>query len=201
MDLRDTDRLATQTLELAGVPRSSIAPLARVARLLGIAVVLVPGLRVRGMLANVQGRPTIAIRKSLRGPEFSFTVGHELGHWALQRFGVKLDDPELEERTCNVFAACALMPRAQFGNQCLDASVPELAATFRATQASVAMRLGEVTGRPVAVVLPSRVYARGEWHAPDEDTLRIWSRRGRPGLVRTRFTDGAGVSLMGDEAV
>lgn len=201
MDLADTDRLATETFELSGVSPGDRVPLAALARRLGIPVHLVPNLRPRGWLADVDGRATIALRKSLRGAEFRFTLGHELGHWALRRFGIRPADPVFEERIANAFSARLVVPKEHFVRLCTGASFEDLARLYGTTQACIALRYGEVTGRPVAVVVPAHVYGRGDAQWPDEGTVRMWARRGGPGLARTRFTDGAGVALMGAEAV
>ena len=206
MDLTEIEHLAEATLSLANCS-TSLPPLA-LAKRLGLSVYTVPGMRPRGWLAEVDGAPTIAIRASLKGCERAFTVAHELGHWAVQRFGVKPDSRDDEERLCNAFAACVLMPRRAFAgaltelefhhvrNLCLG----ELSAKFSVTEAGIALRVGELTGLPLAVITPVHVYARGTWQCPDESTVRQWSRTGRPGFRRAKLGDSRAVLLVASAA-
>lgn len=52
-----------------------------------------------------------------------------------------------------------------------------LAAAFRVRETCVALRAGEVTSEPVAVVTPTHVHARGDWPWPAEDVLRRMVRQ------------------------
>lgn len=64
-----------------------------------------------------------------------------------------------------------------------------LAELFGTDSTAVVLRAAELTGRPLAVVTPSRVYARGRAEWPDEQTLRAWARNGAPGLRRAVLRD------------
>lgn len=205
MDIAELGRLADEVYALAGVTVAT--PLVMLARKLGIPVYSVPGLRVRGWLAEVNGAQTVAIRASLRGPERAFTVAHELGHWALQRFGVRTLDRDQEEQWASALGACLLMPRRAFVGALTELEFDhlrnlcfaELGARFNVTQAAAALRLGETTGTPVAVVTPARVYGRGELQC-DETQARLWARTGHPGLARVKLGDSRAVALVGAAA-
>lgn len=67
-----------------------------------------------------------------------------------------------------------------------------LAERFGTTSTSVVLRSAELTGRPLAVVTPAHVYARGEARWPDEQTIRRWARHGAPG-VRASLKTTAGL--------
>lgn len=64
-----------------------------------------------------------------------------------------------------------------------------IAERFGTTSTSVVLRAGELTGRPLAVVTPAHVYARGEARWPDEQTIRRWARHGAPGVRRAVLRD------------
>ena len=119
-----------------------------------------------------------------------FAVGHELGHWLLNRCGYHGDD---EERAADYLSGALLAPRATFlsAHRALGEDLPALAETFSMTETGAALRLGEVTRVPLAVVAPATVRVRGpeEWVWPEESTLRSWARRTMPGIKKVRLTD------------
>jgi hypothetical protein len=88
-------------------------------------------------------------------------VGHELGHWWYERAGYTGED--LEAR-CDVFGACLVAPGPAFraAVKARGHKVHALAREFATTQAVALLRLGEVTGRPVAYVRPRSAIARGD---------------------------------------
>lgn len=119
-----------------------------------------------------------------------FAVGHELGHWLLARHGYDGAD---EERAADHLGAALLAPRRAFltARRALGEDLPTLAEAFSMTETGAALRLGEVTGVPLAVVAPMQVRVRGPegWVWPDEPTLRKWARRPVPGLRKTTLID------------
>ena len=102
-------------------------------------------------------------------------------------------DGDDEEAAADYLGAALVAPRRAFASalRALGDDLAELAAVFRSTETAAALRVGEVTGRPLAVVAPHRVRVRGpeSWAWPDESTLRAWARRGRVGVRRCRLRD------------
>jgi hypothetical protein len=119
-----------------------------------------------------------------------FAIAHELGHWLLARHGFVGDD---EERAADHLGAALVAPRRAFlsARRAVGESLPELADAFGITETGAALRLGEVLGVPLAVVVPATVRVRGpeDWGWPDEWTLRRWARGRTPGIRKVRLTD------------
>jgi hypothetical protein len=67
----------------------------------------------------------------------------------------------------------------------------KIAQWFVTTETCAALRFGEVTGEPLALISPRAVVVRGdEWVWPDERELRaIARRRVAPGIRKTRLRD------------
>lgn len=161
----------------------------KIARILGIEVRWVPGLRTLGVLGKVAGKTVIAVRASLPFARRQHVVGHELGHLLLAREGVPVE--EQREEWCDYIGAAIQMPRAIFRRRAREAQCnwTQLALDFHVTETSAALRVAEVSGDPMAVVCPHRVYARGEAQWPEETTLRRWARHGGPGIKTARLWD------------
>lgn len=164
MDSGELEGLARWIWRKSGEAETPI----RIADALGIEVFSVPNLREVANIATLDGRPVIAVRASYR--DRNFAIAHELGHYALTLSGVT----EHEESWADYIGA-ALVCREPFGG-----TWEEIAARHRATQTLVALRWGEVTGEPVAVVAPTGTRARGWWPSG--------VRKG-PGIVAVRLTD------------
>lgn len=149
-------------------------------------------LHAPAVLLRVHDRWRIVVARSLPREYALFCVAHELGHWLLDEEHARTLDGE-EERRADFLGGALLAPRAAFraALRSLGADLAELAEAFRTTETGAALRLGEVTGQPLAVVAPQRVRVRGpeEWIWPDERTLRAWARRPAPGLRKTVLTD------------
>lgn len=133
-----------------------------------------------GAIAWVRGNWRIYVRSRLEGYALRFVVLHELSHWEL--------GPDATEDECDALAAALLVPRRAFlaaMSECGD-DLAKLAACLDVSESFAALRLGEVTGEPIALVSPERVRVRGEiWGWPDERVLR----EGAAGLRRIRLTD------------
>jgi hypothetical protein len=158
----------------------------RIAKMLGFSVQVVPNLRAAGVLAEVNGQTTIGLRRSLSNEARQHTTGHELGHWVLTREGVRAGP--LTEEWCDYIGAALVAPREAFQATLCGSSYADLAREFRTTETLVALRVGELTGEPVAVIAPHAVRARGEWHQ-DAHGLRQLARTGGPGVRKCRLTD------------
>ncbi|WP_275936755.1 ImmA/IrrE family metallo-endopeptidase [Labilithrix luteola] len=141
-------------------------------------------------LVRVEGEWRIMIARSLPDEYALFAIAHELGHWLIGRHHFRNDD---EERAADYLAGALLAPRRAFlaARRALGDDLPALSSTFRTTETGAALRLGEVTGRPLAVISPARVRVRGPSDAvwPPEGTLRQWARRPVEGTRRVVFRD------------
>lgn len=139
-------------------------------RLLGAGCLVVAhaaSLPGRGVLLRRDQQWVIKLRARLTEAEQRFVVGHELSHWAL--------GDNASEDDCDALAAALVVPRNIFQRamRTCGTSLQELAHDLEITQSLAALRIGEVTGEPVALVTPQRVRARGaEWCWPDRE--RLW---------------------------
>lgn len=139
-------------------------------------------------LHRVGGEYRIAVSAALPRHDALFFASHELAHWVLRDEG--LDDED--EAAADYLGAAFLAPRRAFLLALGDGlTIADLAARFGLTETGAALRIGETTGRPLVVVAPASVRARGSesWVWPPEPTLRRWARRGHPGLARARLGD------------
>jgi hypothetical protein len=180
----EIEATAQRLLREAGLPvteRPNPDQLAR--RLLGSPVRLVPPhvLRREAALARVSGQWWVFLRSDLAGERRAFALLHEVAHWAIGATAA--------EDRCDALAAAMLAPRPAF-LQALErhGSLQTLARAFATTESCVALRLGEATGRPLALVTPSSVRLRGAAYSwPSERDLR--SRTALPGIKRARLRD------------
>lgn len=151
---------------------------------------VVHGLGICGELLVWDGGGKVRVDAGLSGEEQDFAAGHELGHYAdhLESWG--LSGVQLE-RACDVFAAAIMMPPAPFMHalELFGDAWSEIAPLFGATETAVALRAGELTGRPIAVVGPLTCRARGEAQWPEEQTLRAWRSKPGPRIVAARLRD------------
>jgi len=126
---------------------------------------------------------SVTVRRDLSGPRMRWVAGVELARWWLPRYGAIMFSRETIRR----LASAILVPRETF----LDAleergDMPApLAEVFGTQQALTLLRLGETTGRPVALL--------------DEPhhliTLR-GHRSYRPRWIRIQLTDDLRVGMM-----
>jgi len=144
-------------------------------------------------LARLNDTWRIFVRRGLSLPETNFLIGHELAHWALRREGYQLEEPD-EELAANYLGAALVAPSRSViaAVKQVGTDPAELAEVFDATQTLLMLRLGEATGRELALVRPGLIRVRGQlsfvW--PDERTIVRWAK-GKPpqGLAKTRLTD------------
>lgn len=141
-----------------------------------------------GTLSRIDGRWTVQLSRSAPVERARFALGHELGEWACRR----RIEPEIEA-LCDAISAAVLLPRPallaalrHFGDD-----LPALARAFRVTETCAALRVGEVTGRPMLLVSPGLVRARGEAYGwPTDSEVRRQMRSGElPGLRSCRLGD------------
>lgn len=188
----DIEGIAGELLRCAGADESAPAkPVALVQALLGAGSLFsvharsLPG---DGSLAIVNGQPRIYIRTGLTHERKRWAICHELAEWWLWREGVR--DSRIEN-VADGIAAGLLAPRRAFLAALRDGSgSPELAQRFGTTESCAVLRLGEVTGHPLALVAPNRVRVRGdEFVWGDEDQVRRLAKCSSPGFARSRLTD------------
>lgn len=122
---------------------------------------------------------------------------HELAEIVLDEIGYR--EPDVEE-VADRLAASFVAPRPALRRalRWLGVDIARLAKAFRTTQSIMALRLGEVTGRPLALVTPQRVHVRGEafeWGTPG--ALRQLLTGSLPdGLERIAVTDAKGRHII-----
>jgi len=189
----DFEWIADEVLRLADVDEMAPAkPVALVRALLGPGALFsvharsLPG---DGSLAVVNGQPRIYIRQGLSPIRRRWVICHELAEWWLWQSGVR---DEQIEGVADAVAAAVLAPRRAVRAALKSAgpSYTGLAEHFGTTESCIAMRLAEVTGRPMALVAPAKVRVRGEDYAwPEEGQIRSlrWTRRA--GLERMKLHD------------
>lgn len=194
MDLGDLEGLARAAYEEAGVDEGA-GPVVVARSILGPASVEVvrPGaLRFStAALAKLEGGWHIYVRRA-EPHAMRFAVGHELAHWLIRRAGGGLTDTE--ELDADLLGAMLVAPRRAFlaALRALGRDLPGLAEMFTATESLVALRYGESTHVPTALVRPGLVRVRSqlEFVWPKHETIRRWAS-GRPptGLAKTKLTD------------
>lgn len=170
MEQADLEGMADALYAAAGLePDVPVAPLALAARLLGsTAVCRVTGLRTPAALARVGDDWRIYLRRGLTDRAVAWLVAHELAEWALRREGYLGEDIEdLADR----LGACVRAPRRAvvWALRHHGHTPAAIAAAFRTSESSAALRIGEVTGAPLALLAPRKaVRVRGEsWCWPD----------------------------------
>lgn len=135
-------------------------PLAALARAHGLTLVPSP---LHGTHGSTDGR-------TIRYDGTRGALAHELAHVAMHRCGLPFPH---DERFAAAVAVRLLVPAGAY-RRALRAGLDRaaLAAAFRVRETCAALRLGEVTSEPVAIVTPTHVHARGEWDWPAADVLR-----------------------------
>lgn len=157
-------------------------------------------LRGAATLIRVHDDWRIWVSRSLSPAYELHAIAHELGHWLVRREGLGTGDLR-EERMADYVGAAVIAPRAAFraAYRTFGEDLPMLAERFGITETGAALRLGEVTGQPLAVVSPQQVRVRGgngEWVWRDEHTVREWERRPIPGIRKVRLTDAPRRSML-----
>lgn len=113
-------------------------------------------------------------------------IFHALGHYAVTLAGTEIHD----ERLVIAVAARLTVPAVAF-RRGVRAGLGRhsLAKEFGVNETCAALRYGEVTGEPVAVITPARIYAAGEWPWPAADVLRRMVRERHRGLKQEKMRD------------
>lgn len=173
----------------AGVdPETPVAP-AVLASALGFRLERHSGL---SRLAALQARERVVYISTRARPRgLGFAITHELAEWHLRRVRYTGDDVEfLADHLAGALIAPGPAVRLWLG--AVGRHLGELADAFATTQSIVALRLGEVTGSPLALVTPRSVHVRGDdsWCWGTERDVRRAARELEPvGVERLPVTD------------
>lgn len=121
-----------------------------------------------------------------------FLIAHELVEFEGHRLGVA--DPEVvaDRGAGALMAPAAAFRRAAQAGLTLD----QLANAFHLTRSGAALRIGEATRRPVALVTPYTVRRRGEPIWPEDATLRAWTVEPPPSVERLPIREGPARSAL-----
>ena len=157
--------------------------------------------RTRAVLARVNRRRRIYIRNDVGPLAFGFLIAHELSHGIFDDEGIHFVTEAEEEVACDALAGALIVPRRAFASasRAFGGNVEQMAVQFRTTESLCLLRMGEVTGRPLALVRPGLIRTRGDAPMPSHDDLARWARGRAPaGWVRSSRVDGerARVSLV-----
>lgn len=155
------------------------------------AIRFVDGCRLIGdaCLDPCEGRYYILVRRGISLERAQFAVAHEIAEWWLRKLDYRGDDREL---VANAIAAALLAPSRAFRRAWSAASsLVEVAADFTLTETGAALRVGEVLGRPLAVISDLTVRVRGINYAwpSSERGIRQLGRIVVPGIVRVDLVD------------
>jgi hypothetical protein len=157
----EIERDARRLLGLAGFGTEDTPGPVLIAHGLCLGVIEVPAGTIGGD-GEVQEN-TVLVREGLSPGAFAWTIAHEIWehHTATsrRRFRHFID----KEVWCDAGAAALLAPRLAFEADArrMGPAFVELGASYGISATAAALRYGEVTGAPVAVVAPLTVRTRG----------------------------------------
>jgi hypothetical protein len=195
MDQADIEGLAAWAYRRAGLEDDAPAsPLELASRLLGnrVQVYRFSGLKAPAALARVESDWRIYVRGRLTSRALLWLTAHELGEYLLRL--EHYEGPDAEQAADRLAAALRAPRRAyQRVARFRGAAWSDLAAAFRTSESSAALRWAEVTGDPVALIAPKRpIRTRGAdfmWPNPIP-------RKAPHGLVRETLTDDCRRSVL-----
>lgn len=186
--MAEIDRLALELLrEAKANPARPVNVNRLVLQLIGTRLRSAPMRTGReGALVRVRDEWRVYLSDTLPLPRARWVAAHEVAHWAFRRCG-----REVSERACDALGAALVAPVPLY-----DAvrkrthDVRTVADAMGTTMSVAALREGEVTGRPVALVASSKIVLRGRtWGWPDEREIRRVARVGAAHIVRVRIDD------------
>lgn len=185
MDVWESDAWAKEILHLARMPDDTFIRASDLAEALPgmCGVYQSKGLRLAGdaALARWNGSWYVAVRSGISMERGRFAVFHECAEYVFAIRGVH--HPE-KESACNAIAASLAMPRMPFlqSLKTYGENIEAVARCWKVTETSAALRIGEVTGRPLAAISPAQIRYRGdEFIWPIEKVLRSGTH---PGLKK-----------------
>ena len=142
------------------------------------------------------GRPIIRVHEALPPAVKREKASHELGEWRAHTTGRRFRSLLEREAWCDAVGARLLCPsravRAVVKHH--GHRVHAIAEAFGVTQAMSLLRVGEVTGRPVALLRRPGVIVRGDDYGwPDETELARMVRQRSPAVHAIRVDDRWGL--------
>jgi hypothetical protein len=174
--------------EIGAEPTTALSPMKIARHVLGDgAVRLVPATALPGVgsLARVRGQWLVFLREDAPLHAQRFVLCHELAH--------RLLGPSATEHQCDALAAALLLPREAFLRALRQHRwrLAPMARVFCATESCVALRAGEVTTKPLALVTPRSVRIRGAAFAwPSAAELQALPETAKlPGIRRVSLQD------------
>ena len=191
LDLWDADAAQREAFEAAGLdPNEQCGARILVERtpdLSGIYTAKGLNLPGDGALFKMHGEFWVALRAGISTVRKRFAAFHEVAEFRHRH----IVHPQIEQ-FCNAVAGAMAMPRVAFlrAMRQLGDNPHVLAEEFTVTPTAAALRIGEVTQLPLAVLTPSYMWIRGrEWSWPDEARIRTEARRRvmRPGLRKIQL--------------
>ncbi len=194
METENAEGDAALLLRLAGYDTLDAPSAYSVAYALGLTVHGVMPTEVWGN-GEVDGN-RILVRSGLPLDQEAFVVAHELAEWHCGRCHYRFGGIAEKENYCNSIAAALLAPWQAFraAARAYGARFNLLSCEFGVSQTCAALRFGEVTGTPVALVTPKQIRVRGyEFGWPRSETgMRVLASidNVKAGLHRTKLTDG-----------
>lgn len=191
MDTAELEECVDRIYSRAGAGKHDVWHPSRLAIAVGLAIHVVPGLYELGRLVNHQ---LIEVREGLPQWVTEWIIGHELAHFIR---GSRHGDAR-EEAACDYIAAAIQMRRRVFIKRAreLKRDIGQLAFDFAVSETSAALRLGETSGRAIAVVTRHRTYARGELAKATPSDLRTWAEEGHPDIRRALLGDDPSRTLL-----
>lgn len=194
LDHGELENLAEWAYRAAGLdPETPAAPL-ELARLLiagggSVPVARCPQLRTPARLARVGSEWRIYVRERLDRTAMRWMVAHECAEWILNQEGYEAADVEQKAQS---LAARLIAPRpATIVAIRAGLDFPEMAEAFSLSQSSAALRHGEISNQPTALVTPQAVYYRGAsftWGS-DDAVRQLATCAVAPGIVRAQCSD------------
>lgn len=153
------------------------------------AIAIVPGFEWKASVARVGRGRVFSVSAELSVLERRFCLSHELAHVVCEDVG--FTGPNLEEM-CDCIGAAFQTRRKPFSRRAREvgANFRQLALDFGTTESWAALRFGEVTSRPLALVAPKTVRVRGRvWEWGTVDDVRRMAVSGARGLARANLSD------------
>ncbi len=190
--------LAIMLHELAGMDPSQLNCPMALARALDITVLEagdepIPG---GGYAWADWGDPRIYLRPWLSRARLRFAAAHEIAELMLSGIGIASED---REATADRFGAAILLPRPAVRRVLTNApweGLRDFASRLGVDQTTAALRFGEVTGDPIAVVTRKHTRVRGDLERWPEPPRRLARARRLPtGTFRLQI--GAGRVVVG----
>jgi hypothetical protein len=187
----DPDAEASAIYRLAGADLYNPPGGAQLARMLlgDDAIRVTPGMYREAEYSGAHR--AILVRRGLCVVDLNFLICHEAVEWYCDF--IEYQEPN-REWFCNAVAARLVAPReaVRAALRVTPGKPANLATWFCVSQTVAALRIGEVTGRPLALVTPEWITVRGDEFAwPEEPVLRRFAtgELEAPELEREELTD------------